>query len=107
MTSYTEEEMLQIMRELHIAPTAEGMLTGSEGAKILTWRAEHEFQVQYQYDAGVLRQHLRAGYLQKDAIDKTHSRRTLYPYQLVFQLPISPRRGASRRKEPAAKNQDQ
>jgi hypothetical protein len=96
MTSYTEEEMLQIMRELHIAPQ-EGKLTGSEAAKILTWRAEHEFQVIYQYDAGTLRQHVRAGYLQKDALDTTHPRRTLYPYQLVFQLPISPRRGASRR----------
>jgi hypothetical protein len=96
MTSYTEEEMLQIMRELHIAPQ-DGKLTGSEAAKVLTWRAEHEFQVQYQYDAGALRQHVRAGSLQREELDKNHSRRTLYPYQLIFQLPISPRRGASRR----------
>jgi hypothetical protein len=86
------------MRELHIAPTAEGMLTGNEAAKVLTWRAEHEFQVHYQYDAGALRQHVRAGYLKKDEVDTTHPRRTLYPYRIVFQLPISPRRGAARRK---------
>lgn len=104
MTSYTEEEMLQIMQELHIAPTAEGKLTGSEGAKILTWRAEQEFGVQYQYDAGALRQHVKAGSLQKEELDKTRSRRTLYPYPLVFRLPIAPRRGASRRKKEPATN---
>jgi hypothetical protein len=97
MTSYTEDEMRSIMQELHIAPE-NGRVDGSEGAKILTWRAKHEFGVDHQYDPTTLRQHIKTGQIKKEEVNKANPRRNLYPYPLIFQLPIAPRRGTARRK---------
>jgi hypothetical protein len=97
MTSYTEDEMCAILQELHIAPE-DGRVDGNEGAKILTWRAKHEFGVDHQYDPTTLRQHMRTGQIKREEVDATNPRRNLYPYPLIFQLPIAPKRGASRKK---------
>jgi hypothetical protein len=97
MTSYTEDEMRAILQKLHIAPE-DGRVDGSEGAKILTWRAKQEFGVDHQYDPTTLRQHMRSGLINKEEVDTTNPRRNLYPYPRIFQLPIAPKRGSSRKK---------
>lgn len=96
-TSYTEEEMAKAMQELHIAPE-DGKVDGSEAAKIMTWRAKQEYGVDYEYTATAVRQHVKVGHLKE--VDTSNPRRSRYPYVAIFQLPLAPRRGASRRRMP-------
>ena len=95
-TSYTEEEMAKTLQELHIAPE-EGMVDGQEAAKILTWRAKEEYQVEHDYSATSIRQHVKVGHIDIKDIDTTNPRRSRYVYTIIFRLPLAPRRGASRR----------
>jgi len=97
-TQYTQEEMEQVLQALHIAPE-EGRVSGREAARILTWRAKEEFQVDYQYDATAIRQHVKVGHISPEDIDTSNPRRSLYPFPAIFQLPLAPRRGASRRRQ--------
>jgi hypothetical protein len=97
-TLYTKKDRAKILRELHIAPE-EGKVDGNEAAKILTWRASHEYHVEYHYDNTALRQHVRRGHFPEGTIDTTNPRHNLYQVEAVFKLPLAPRRGASRRKQ--------
>lgn len=96
-TFYTEKEMAKVLRELHIAPES-GKVDGSEAARILTWRAKSEHGIDYQYDPTAIRQHVKVGHIPESDIDTTNKRRSLYKYETIFTLPISPKRGAARRK---------
>ncbi|MBA2397024.1 MAG: hypothetical protein H0V70_30250 [Ktedonobacteraceae bacterium] len=97
-TSYTEEEMAQILQELHIAPE-NGKVDGREAAKILTWRAKHEYQVEYAYNATAIRQHVKVGHIAAEDIDTTNPRYSKYSYPPIFRLPLAPKRGAGRRQK--------
>lgn len=96
-TFYTEKEMARALRDLHIAPV-DGKVDGSEAAKILSWRAKREYDIDYQYDPTAIRQHVKVGNIPMEARDVTNKRRNLYTYEAIFTLPISPKRGAARRK---------
>lgn len=95
-TFYSEKEQQKILKELHIAPV-DGKVDGSEAARILTWRAKQEHDVEYAYDATSIRQQARQGNFPEGTIDTSNSRHNLYLAQSVFSLPIAPRRGASRK----------
>ena len=96
-TYYPEKEMVKIMHDLHIAPE-DGKVDGSEAARILTWRAKEEHRVEYEYDPTAIRQHMKTERLKPEDVDTTNPRRNMYKYEAIFRLPISPRRGAARRK---------
>jgi hypothetical protein len=96
-TYYTERDMVKVLRELHIAPE-QGKVTGQEAARILSWRAKHEQDVEYHYDATAIRQHIKQGRFPEGSIDHANPRRNLYPVEIIFQLPLAPKRGSSRKK---------
>ena len=96
-TFYSEKEQQKILRELHIAPSDDGYVEANEAARILTWRAKQEFGVEYEYDSTVIRQHVKLGRFPEGSIKPINDRRKLYKASIVFSLPISPRRGKSRR----------
>lgn len=96
-TFYTEKEQQKILRELHIATTEDGYVEASEAARVLTWRALHEFGVEYVYDSTALRQHTKLGRFPEGTIRAINDCHKQYKASTVFSLPISPRRGKSRR----------
>jgi hypothetical protein len=109
---YDTKEIKKALSQLKIKPEdgegegdeklVTGWVDGAEAAKILTWRAKQDYEVDYRYDATSVRQHTK-----KDKNQKSHfpegtvkaisERRNLYQVGAVFALPISPRRGTSRR----------
>jgi hypothetical protein len=95
-TFYTDKEIAKTLRDLHIKPE-EGRVTGAEAARILSWRARQEYQTEYTYDATALRQHVKKGHFPQGSIVHQNARQNLYPVDVVFSLPIAPRRGKSRR----------
>lgn len=95
---YTEKDILKTLKELRIAPE-NGKVDGAEAAKILSWRAKQEHDVNYQYDATAIRQHMKKGHFPEGAVTKASRRSNLYQVDIIFKLPISPRRGAARRKD--------
>ena len=96
-TYYSDREINRILQTLHIAPE-DGKVDGAEAARILTWRAKEEHDVDYAYGPMALRQHIKTGRIKREEIDPTNKRRNLYPVHTIFSLPISPRRGIARSK---------
>jgi hypothetical protein len=89
---YTKRDMDAALKELRIAPE-EGKVSGSEAARILTWRAKDEYAIEHTYDANSIRLHVRQGHFPLGSIDKPNKRNSLYRVEDVFHLPIHPNRG--------------
>jgi len=112
---YDTDEIKRALHKLRIKPEdcedesdgklATGWVDGAEAAKILTWRAKQDYKVDYQYDATAVRQHTKKdrSHFPEGTVRAVSERRNLYQVAAVFALPISPKRGTSRRgkkKEP-------
>lgn len=91
-TLYTQKDITAALKELRIAPE-EGKVSGSEAARILTWRADHEYDVQHRYTVNSIRLHARQGHFPVGSVDISNGRRSLYNVEAVFHLPLYPRRG--------------
>ena len=89
---YTRKDIDVALKELRIAPQ-NGMVSGSEAARILTWRAKDEYDVEHTYDANSIRLHVRQGHFPLGSIEKPNKRNSLYKVEDVFRLPIHPNRG--------------
>jgi hypothetical protein len=86
---YTPEDIQATLLALRIKPI-NGMVTSQEAAKILTWRAKNEFDIDRIYNAGTIRRHIQLGNLKAEPENKRLNR---YPVEAIFDLPIAPRRG--------------
>jgi hypothetical protein len=89
---YTPQQRRAILRQLGIKPE-HGTVTGKEAARILTWRAKEEEDVEHFYDPASLRRHVYEGTIEADT---SNPRMNRYPVEKVFELPIAPRRGRAR-----------
>ena len=96
-TLYTDKDITNVLKKLRIAPE-NGKVDGNEAARILTWRANNEYKVDYAYDAVAVRQHVKQKHFPPGTVDPTNKRRNLYQVEAVFKLPIAPKRGVGRRK---------
>jgi hypothetical protein len=96
-TLYTERDIAKALRSLRIE-AIDGKVDGHEAAKILSWRAKEEQQMDYTYDLVAIRQHVRQGHFPEGSIDATEGRHNLYKVESVFRLPIAPKRGQGRRR---------
>jgi hypothetical protein len=94
---YTKQDIAKVLRELRIKPIND-MVDGSEAARILTWRAKDEYEIEYEYDPSSIRQHVRKDHFPAGTIDDSNKRRNLYQVEAVFNLPIKPKRGLSNKK---------
>jgi hypothetical protein len=92
---YTMVQIKRVLQELAIVPV-DGKINGDEAAKILTWRAEKEQNVIFQYQKTALRQHILQGHFQEGSVDPK-SRGSRYPVAQVFVLPIAPKRRLNRK----------
>jgi hypothetical protein len=90
--TYTTQQRRNILRDLGIKPE-HGTVTGKEAARILTWRAKEEEDIEHIYDPGSLRRHAQEGNITADTSNPRLSR---YPVEKVFELPIAPKRGRAR-----------
>lgn len=92
---YTEEDIAEVLKLLRIAPE-EGKVNAEEAARILSWRAKEEQNLEYEYKPDAIRQHVRYGHFEKGTIDKK-IRGSRYPIEQVFKLPIAPKRRIGRK----------
>ena len=90
MILYTSKELQDILRGLRIKPI-HGMVTTKEAASILTWRAEHEQEIQHDYPESAVRRHVELGNLK--ITKKKNKVANLYKVEDVFELPLAPKRG--------------
>jgi hypothetical protein len=106
---YTDKDIKKILTELRIQPITlkedyKDMVTGEEAARILSWRAKDEYDIDYTYTPTTLRQHTRArkdpktgeekpSKMPPEAINTDNKRLTYYNVKAIFKLPISPKRG--------------
>lgn len=86
---YTPEDIEEALRQLKIKPLR-GMVTSQEAARILSWRARNEFDIEREYTAGTIRRHIQLGNLKAEPENTRFNR---YPVEAIFDLPITPRRG--------------
>lgn len=85
-THYTEKQMSHALTQLHIQPI-NGRVTATEAARILSWRAEEEYNVTHRYTANNVRKH-------RNKLDPRPAsiRMTTYDVSKVFGLDIAPQR---------------
>lgn len=88
---YTEAEMEAALRELRIRPTDENLVNVGEAARILTWRAKSEQNMDRQYTTAAIRAHIVQGNL--SVAKQLNPRSNLFRVGDIFNLPLSPRRG--------------
>src|SRR6266581_4850231 len=95
---YTKRKIHEIIKELNIR-TIEGRVNADEAARILTWRAKHEQNIEHEYTPTSVRKH-------KNKLDPIHplkddgspnTRTNLYLAEKVFDLDIEPKRTNSGR----------
>ena len=96
---YTAKQIQEILRELRIKPV-EGKVTTREAARILTWRAKSEQDVQHDYPDSAVRRHVQQGNLK--IAQQVNPRFNMYQVEDVFDLPLAPKRGAGRVKAQAS-----
>src|SRR5260221_2032917 len=94
---YTPEQMQATLIALRIKPK-NGMVTGSEAARILTWRAEDEQGVKHRYLDSAVRRHVERGNIKAYPVN---ARFNMYKVEDVFEIPLSPRRGRVPKSEQA------
>jgi hypothetical protein len=92
---YTPEEIQKALLKLRIKPK-EGMVTGKEAARILTWRAKEEQGVEHDYLDSAVRRHVERGNLKAYPVN---TRFNMYKVEDVFDLPLVPKRGIGQQKE--------
>lgn len=92
---YTEDEISAVLKTLRIAPE-NGKVNAEEAARILSWRAKEEQELDYEYQADTIRQHVRYKHFEVGTIDPK-VRGSRYPVEQVFKLPLAPRRGLGRK----------
>lgn len=97
---YTPEQIESALVQLKIAPE-DGMVTGQEAARILTWRAKKERSVKHEYSIiAVRKQAAKLGAVKKN------TQLNLYPVEAVFRLSIEPKRGRQPKNMEKAKQKD-
>src|SRR6266567_3131228 len=85
---YTRKQINEVLKELQIKPL-ENKVTSQEAARILTWRAKHEHNMEHEYTDATVRRHVALGNL-KD-VKQVSTRHSLYSVDEVFELPLKPR----------------
>lgn len=95
---YTAKQIQEVLRDLRIKPV-EGKVTGREAARILTWRAKEEQDIEHVYPDSAVRQHVQRGNLKAYPVNR---RFNLYKAEDVFDVALAPRRGLAQQKEEAA-----
>jgi hypothetical protein len=97
---YTKKNINDVLKELSIK-TIDGRVDAEEAARILSWRAKHERQIEHTYTPGNIRKH-------RSKLDPIHplkedgspnTRANLYPVEKVFDLDIEPQRTNPGRKK--------
>ena len=96
---YTRKQIQDALKEMSIKPTNEGMVTGQEAARILTWRAKYEQGVTHEYLDSAVRRHVKSKHLKPYPVN---TRFNLYKVEDIFDLSLVPKRGIGQRKEEAA-----
>lgn len=92
---YTPEDISKVLLELRIDPV-DGKVDANEAARILTWRAKAEQNLEYEYTDDAVRQHVRMKHFEEGSIDRG-KRGSRYPVDQVFKLPLSPKRRMGRK----------
>lgn len=87
---YTPKQIQEALIELRIKPNRDGMVTGQEAARILTWRAQAEQGIEHQYLDSAVRRHVQSGHLTPYPVNPRYN---LYKVEDVFDLALVPRRG--------------
>lgn len=85
---YTPEEIQEVLRQLRIKPI-DGMVTTEEAARILTWRAKDEKNVDFTYTPSAVRRRIQLGSLEATP---EHKRSNRYKVEDIFDLTLVPRR---------------
>lgn len=95
---YTHEQRNEALRSLSIKPI-KGKITSQEAARVLSWRAKQEFDIEHEYTPATLRRHVEQGKLKAypgtKLTDDGKSRKSLYEVEVIFELSIAPRRGVA------------
>lgn len=92
----TPEKIRLALSELRISPK-DGKVSGKEAARILTWRAKYEQDVDHEYKIGTVNKHS-----EKLGVTPAHARKNLYDVNAVFDLEIEPKRGNQKAKRKLA-----
>lgn len=92
---YTPKEIQEALRELRIKPV-EGKVTTLEAARILSWRAKAEQNIEHVYPASAVRRHIQRGHITPIPVSK---RLNMYKVEDVFELSLAPKRGIGQQKE--------
>lgn len=95
---YTQKEITSALHELRIRPV-DGMVTGIEAARILTWRAKAEQGIEHTYRASAIRRHVEKKNLKAYP---RNERFNMYAVEDVFAIALVPRRGIQQMKPEAA-----
>ena len=95
---YTRKQMQDALKELSIKPV-DGMVTGQEAARILTWRAKHEQGITHEYLDSAVRRHVQSKHLKPYPVN---TRFNMYKVEDIFDLSLVPKRGIGQRAEDAA-----
>ncbi len=93
---YTTKQIQEVLRELRIKPV-DGLVTTREAARILTWRAKAEQNVEHEYPDSAVRRHVQQGNLK--IAQQINPRFNMYRVEDVFDLPLAPKRGLGQQKE--------
>jgi hypothetical protein len=94
---YTTKDITNALHELRIRPV-DGMVTGVEAARILTWRALSEQGIEHQYRASAIRRHVE----KKNLVAHPRNERfNLYKVEDVFGIALVPKRGIQQMKTEA------
>lgn len=95
---YTRKQIQDALKEMSIKPV-DGMVTGQEAARILTWRAKHEQGITHEYLDSAVRRHVQRGHLTPYPVN---IRFNMYKVEDIFDLSLVPKRGIGQQKEDAA-----
>jgi hypothetical protein len=95
---YTPEEIQSALKELRIKPI-DGNVTGAEAARILTWRAKAEQDIEHIYPGSAIRRHVEQDNLK--VAKRVNARLNLYKVEDIFDLSLVPRRGIAQQKREA------
>ena len=91
---YTSRERLEALRELRIK-TVNGQVNTHETARILTWRAKAEYDIEHVYPESAVRRHV-----ERKTLNVAHWTGVANRYKVedVFEVPITPKRGIAQKK---------
>lgn len=93
---YTNKEIQEVLRELRIKPIDGNKVNTREAARILSWRAKAEQQIEHDYPDAAVRRHVQQGNLK--IAQQVNPRFNLFKVEDVFELPLAPKRGVAQRK---------